>query len=713
MPYSSVDDLPESVKNRLKNSKKRRQWMNVWNSTFERTKSEERAFAAANGVVKKAASPVEGEAGFSFFMPICKVDKNLRTVSGYASTEHLDLDGERVSREAIKAALPGYWEYRNIREMHQPSAVGVAKEANIDDKGLFLSAKIVDDSAWKKVEEGVYNGFSIGGRKLAKTGNMITKIDLIEVSVVDRPANPECKFTVQKSAKVDGAEAFLLPAPVEDADDASRAALSKMAEVVEFLAAPSAVKRATDVETQEAEVSRGERKRLKKEAKKAAKAEKKAEKLAKQAQMKTSESKSAPEPSFLTLDADGGAEAALGKIGSGHELDLEVGSSDLQKDGRRGQHESKLSKRMSAAGSLAYAFDSLRSTQRSLLREGKLEGGDRKDAELARQLGPIARDLASVISQKAIHEGEEALDLTDADDKEFLSIYGEGSLAMSATTLTNEPDALSKSIMDFLQKSASTASAAGGANNGPSATALLKTASDLLKQARKERDGLEECVKALYDAHRSAFLDREKLVKAGKKDKDDDAGFDHEKAMKVLKSVYSGLGRQRELTKSARDSLKKAAGRISGEGVVERGVSGVYEVPNGVKTISPGEMDNLSAAKGAKAVDMVSRTEAEALAKAAAAEAKLETISRLPTGGQKPYVFDTQKIGFTPGGVGANPVAEFFKGANPANLTSDNEKVREEEIAKAIGDRILGGAGKSLFDPSFRGSGGIGPGRAA
>ena len=68
----------------------------------------------------------------SFFLPITKVDKKQRMVWGYASTPTKDLDDEIISLDAIKAALPSYMEWRNIREMHQASAVGTAKEANVD-----------------------------------------------------------------------------------------------------------------------------------------------------------------------------------------------------------------------------------------------------------------------------------------------------------------------------------------------------------------------------------------------------------------------------------------------------------------------------------------------------------------------------------------------------------------------------------------------------
>ena len=40
--------------------------------------------------------------------------------------------------------------------MHSHSAVGVAHGAEMDDKGLYLSAHIVDPLAWQKVKAGVY-----------------------------------------------------------------------------------------------------------------------------------------------------------------------------------------------------------------------------------------------------------------------------------------------------------------------------------------------------------------------------------------------------------------------------------------------------------------------------------------------------------------------------------------------------------------------------
>lgn len=288
MPYASVSELPAAVKAKLKGKpKKLRQWMHVWNSEYAANKDESRAFASAWAVVQKAARITEMDESLNFFLPITKIDREQRTVSGYASTSCLDSDGEVVSQEAIKAALPDYMQYANIREMHRPSAVGRAQEANLDSKGLYVTAKVVDDLAWRKVCDKVYNGFSIGGRKLAKVGNTITKLGLTEISLVDRPANPEAVFDCWKAEKpIEGSPVVL----VADAD------LSKAETIVD------------------------EALLAKKAAKRLAKLEKRAS--------KKPESTSTSSP--LAPGVEGGAEAALGKGESRHELVLERRSASAE-----------------------------------------------------------------------------------------------------------------------------------------------------------------------------------------------------------------------------------------------------------------------------------------------------------------------------------------------------------------------------------------------
>jgi phage head maturation protease len=167
-----------------------------------------------------------------FFVPFAKLDPEKRMVYGYASTEALDSQGERVSKDAIAAALPDYMRFANIREMHQLSAVGKTKQADLDEKGLYLAAKIVDDDAWKKVKEEVYSGFSIGGRKTSTQDNTVTALQLTEISLVDRPANPECVIELAKvagpaietgpvTASPERAQAARPPSPADRAAPAS------------------------------------------------------------------------------------------------------------------------------------------------------------------------------------------------------------------------------------------------------------------------------------------------------------------------------------------------------------------------------------------------------------------------------------------------------------------------------------------------------------
>lgn len=142
---------------------------------------------------------------FAVYLPISKIDEEKRMVWGYASTPTKDLQGEIVKVSAIKGALADYMEWANIREMHRPSAVGVTVEHTISEKGLYIGAKIVDEAAWQKCKpitpggtDAVYKGFSIGGNTLEKIGDTITQIQLIEISLVDRPANPTCKIDMVK-----------------------------------------------------------------------------------------------------------------------------------------------------------------------------------------------------------------------------------------------------------------------------------------------------------------------------------------------------------------------------------------------------------------------------------------------------------------------------------------------------------------------------------
>lgn len=140
---------------------------------------------------------------FAAIESIKKNDDGTLIVSGYASSGGTDSDGEIITPEAMAASIPDYMKFGAVREMHGKSAAGTALEIEVQEDGrTAFSAHIVDPVAVLKVETGVYKGFSIGGNvssrdKLNKS--TITGLKLIEVSLVDRPANPEALITMFKA----------------------------------------------------------------------------------------------------------------------------------------------------------------------------------------------------------------------------------------------------------------------------------------------------------------------------------------------------------------------------------------------------------------------------------------------------------------------------------------------------------------------------------
>lgn len=123
-------------------------------------------------------------------------------VCGYASSGAIDSDGESITPEAMKAAIPKYMEFGCVREMHGSNAAGTALNIRVEDDGrTYFEALIVDPIAIMKCELGVYKGFSIGAIVKARDAlnKMVIKaIELFEISLVDRPANPEALFELFK-----------------------------------------------------------------------------------------------------------------------------------------------------------------------------------------------------------------------------------------------------------------------------------------------------------------------------------------------------------------------------------------------------------------------------------------------------------------------------------------------------------------------------------
>jgi len=151
---------------------------------------------------------------FDFYFDLHKSEESTddsRIVEGYANIEETDRHGEIIMREAFKGALSEYMKNPIMRYMHNEEPIGKIIKAKVDEKGLFVKAELVNspdvplaNKAWALIEAGVVKAFSIGGRVLkrgeGKKANVIEKLWLAEISVVDIPANKNSLFTVVNKA---------------------------------------------------------------------------------------------------------------------------------------------------------------------------------------------------------------------------------------------------------------------------------------------------------------------------------------------------------------------------------------------------------------------------------------------------------------------------------------------------------------------------------
>ena len=155
----------------------------------------------------------------SLSVPFTKVNREKRTVSGFATLDNVDQTGDVVTAEASLKAFEGF--RGNLREMHNSTAVGKVvsfKPETFYDaatkefyNGVYVDAYISKGAqdTWEKVLDGTLSGFSIGGKinesdnevnkANGKTVRFIKDYDLIELSIVDSPANELCNvLSIQK-----------------------------------------------------------------------------------------------------------------------------------------------------------------------------------------------------------------------------------------------------------------------------------------------------------------------------------------------------------------------------------------------------------------------------------------------------------------------------------------------------------------------------------
>lgn len=135
-----------------------------------------------------------------------KLDDGTLMVYGKATDDSLDIDQQICDAGWLATAMPEWFKTGgNIREQHSNIAAGVAKELDAKEDGFYINVHVVDPVSVKKTETGVFKGFSIGIRSprvvrdnKAANGRIIDG-QIVEVSLVDRPANPNAKLIMAKS----------------------------------------------------------------------------------------------------------------------------------------------------------------------------------------------------------------------------------------------------------------------------------------------------------------------------------------------------------------------------------------------------------------------------------------------------------------------------------------------------------------------------------
>ncbi len=150
----------------------------------------------------------------NLFAQIAKIDESKHEVWGVATAEIVDKEGEIFDYQSSKPYFKNWSDeiskatdgksLGNVREMHEPSAVGKLVAIAFDDdlKQIRVGARIVDTVAWQKCMLGVYTGFSIGGAyvKAWKDGEYVRfTANPVEISVVDNPCVPGAHFTAVKA----------------------------------------------------------------------------------------------------------------------------------------------------------------------------------------------------------------------------------------------------------------------------------------------------------------------------------------------------------------------------------------------------------------------------------------------------------------------------------------------------------------------------------
>lgn len=137
MPYKSVEEVPDTIPEALKE-----QWMEIWNTTFEKSGSEEDAFKAANAILKKQEMADFNSNWIEVFRAGDYGDKGIWTES--------DID------KVVANFAAGTWTPPAVvgHPKTDDPAMGWVKSLRRNGSGLFAQFKQVEPQFEASVREG-------------------------------------------------------------------------------------------------------------------------------------------------------------------------------------------------------------------------------------------------------------------------------------------------------------------------------------------------------------------------------------------------------------------------------------------------------------------------------------------------------------------------------------------------------------------------------
>jgi len=139
-------------------------------------------------------------------------------ISGKFTSEAVDTYGTIITRAAVMDALASYMEFGNVRVMHNREPVGIISTIGVPEyNDITVKIPANKRELITDIENGLYKGFSMGfnpdfnaitvlkGSEIDQSHLQIkfdeiivfNKINIVEISIVDRPANLNAKFDVR------------------------------------------------------------------------------------------------------------------------------------------------------------------------------------------------------------------------------------------------------------------------------------------------------------------------------------------------------------------------------------------------------------------------------------------------------------------------------------------------------------------------------------